>query len=1051
MKKKIIKIVFISLFVIPILLIGIVVTILYTNQKKIVKSLIEQVNLDFNGRVQIEDSHIEPFTNFPYISIDLESLRIFETKDSLLKPIVDVKDIYIGFDIFNLLQGKKDIKLIKLKNGEIHLIQELDGKLNIANAFQSTKPSEKEAEELHLSLSSILLENIDVTKINKEGKLLIETFITYAKTKFSTSSEKIAIAIDAQATLNIIQNNDTTFFKRKHINIASQFDYFKKENKIVINPTEIKLEHALFGIEGSIDFDNNIFVDVKIKGDKPNFDLFTAFAPEELASVLNKYDNKGKILFNATIYGDVSNSKKPLVNVDFRCENAFLNNTETNRRLNDLNFKAHFTNGEARDLSTMQFSLTDFSSRPESGIFKGYLIVKNFNEPEIDTKIISDFDLDFLQKFIGLKGLEDLQGKIKLTMNFKDIIDLNHPEKSIEKLNESYFTELIVTNLSFKSKKFHLPIKNLNINAILVGHEAKIKQFNLIVGNSDVSIKGSISDLPAIIHHTKDPVTSLLEIKSKILDINELTTTKTKKGFDEQIENLSMKFKFKSSAKAFTESPNLPVGEFFIEDLYAKLKHYPHVLHDFHADLLIDTSNFRIIDFTGVIDNSDFHFNGKLKNYDLWFTEKYKGDTEIDFNLTSNLLQLHDVFSYKGENYVPEDYRHEELKSFKLHGNAKLHFKEKLHSIDLDLDQFSALMKLHHFKFEKFKGLFHLEDDHITIKQFSGNLGKSNFLIDLNYYLGKDETIKKRDNHFGIKSNNLDFDELFMFKTTTSETKNTTAEHEKGFNIYELPFTDMTFDININNLKYHRYLIHNIKGKLKSTQNHYLYIDTLTLEAADGKIDMSGYFNGSNKDKIYFSPKLNIRHIDIDKLLFKFENFGQDHLVSENINGQFTGLISGNIRMHRDLVPIINESEIHLDAIILNGKLENYAPLKSLSEYFKDKNIAKISFDTLQNHIDLNKGVMSFPNMTINSSLGFIEIAGKQDLNGSMEYYLRIPLKLVTAVAKDKLFGTSKSKEIAPEQEDEIQYKDDLKKIKYVNLKISGTSDNMKFTLGKNK
>jgi uncharacterized protein involved in outer membrane biogenesis len=238
MKKKIIKIVFISLFVIPILLIGIVVTILYTNQKKIVKSLIEQVNLDFNGRVQIEDSHIEPFTNFPYISIDLESLRIFETKDSLLKPIVDVKDIYIGFDIFNLLQGKKDIKLIKLKNGEIHLIQELDGKLNIANAFQSTKPSEKEAEELHLSLSSILLENIDVTKINKEGKLLIETFITYAKTKFSTSSEKIAIAIDAQATLNIIQNNDTTFFKRKHINIASQFDYFKKENKIVINPTE---------------------------------------------------------------------------------------------------------------------------------------------------------------------------------------------------------------------------------------------------------------------------------------------------------------------------------------------------------------------------------------------------------------------------------------------------------------------------------------------------------------------------------------------------------------------------------------------------------------------------------------------------------------------------------------------------------------------------------------------------------------------------------------------------------------------------------------------
>ncbi len=1049
MKKKILKKILISVLVIPILLVSLVIAIVYSKQKEIVKTLIEQVNTDFNGRIQIKDSHIEPFTNFPYISIDLEQLQVFETKDKSLKPIIDIKDLYIGFDIFNLLQGKKDIKLIKLKNGEIHLVQKLNGTLNIVHAFQSIKPTEKEAEELHLSLSSILLENIDLTKINEEGKLLIETYIPSAKTKFSTSNEKIGISIDAKATLNIIQNNDTTFFKHKHINIVSEFDYLKKDNKIVFNPTEIKLEQAFFGLEGSIDFDQNVFVDVKISGDKPNFDLFTAFAPEELAPALNKYDNKGKIFFKATLYGDVSNGKKPLVNVDFGCEDAFLNNIETNKRLDDLNFKAHFTNGAERDLSTMQFSLTDFSSRPEAGVFKGHLIVKNFNEPEIDTKIISDFDLDFLSKFIGIKGLEDLKGKVKLTMNFKDIIDLNHPEKSIEKLNESYFTELKVTDLSFKSNDFHLPIKNLNIDATLEGHEAEIKQFNLLVGNSDISIKGSISDLPAIIHHTKDQVNSVLEIKSKFLDINELTSTKTSKGIDEQIDNLSMKFKFKSSAKAFTESPNLPVGEFFIEDLYAKFKHYPHVLHDFHADLYIDSSNFRIIDFTGLIDKSDFHFSGKLNNYDLWFSDKPKGDTEIDFNLSSNLLQLHDVFSYKGENYVPEDYRHEEIKNFKFHGNAKLHFKEKFHSIDLDLDQFTASMKLHHFKLEKFKGRFHYEEEHLMVQRFSGNLGKSNFVIDMNYYLGKDEAIKKRDNHFGIISNYLDFDELFMFNPRKSNVPNSSAEHEKGFNIYELPFTDMTFDLNINYLKYHRYLIHNLKGKFRSTQNHYLYIDTLLLEAADGKIDLSGYFNGSNKDKIYFSPKFKIENVNLDKLLFKFENFGQDHLVSENIHGKISGIISGNVRMHRDLVPVLNESEIHMDMKVLNGKLENYAPLKSLASYFSDKNMSKVSFDTLQNHIDFNKGVMSFPMMTINSSLGFLDISGKHDLNGAMDYYFKIPMKLVTAVAKNKLFGSSKPEEVNVDKEDEIQYKDETKKIKYVNLKISGTTDNMKISLGK--
>lgn len=1048
-KKKILKRFLIGVLLIPVLLISVVVAVLYSKQKELVKTLIEQVNTDFNGRIQIADSHIEPFTNFPYISVDLEHLKVFETKDISLDPIIDIKDLYIGFDIFNLLQGKKDIKSIKLKDGNINLIQKLDGNLNISNAFQSLKPSDKEAEDLHLSLSSILLENIDVSKLNEKGKLLIETFFKNGKLKFSTSSEKIGVSLDAKATLNVIQNNDTTFFKHKHITIVSGFNYFKKENKIILSSTELELEHAYFGLEGSIDFDHNIFVDVKIKGDKPNFDLFKAFAPEELVPALNKYDNKGKIFFKATLNGEVANGKNPLINVDFGCENAFLNNTETNKRLDDLNFKAHFTNGEARDLSTMQFSLTDFTSRPEAGFFKGHLIIKNFNEPEIDTKIISDFDLDFLSKFIGIKGLEDLKGKVQLTMNFKDVIDLNHPEKSIEKLNESYFTELKVTNLSFKSNDFHIPISNLNINATLVGHEAMIKQFDLLVGNSDISIKGSISDLPAIIHHTKDQVNSTLEIKSKFLDINELTSTKTAKGVDEQIDNLSMKFKFKSSARAFTESPNLPVGEFFIEDLYAKFKHYPHILHDFHADLYVDSSNFRIIDFTGMIDKSDFHFSGKLNNYDLWFSDKPKGDTKIDFNLSSDLLQLHDVFSYKGENYVPEDYRHEELKNFKFHGNALLHFKEKFHSIDLDLDHFTALMKMHHLKFEKFEGRFHYEDEHLMIQRFSGNLGKSNFLIDMNYYLGKDLAIKKRDNHFGIVSNCLDFDELLMFNPGKARSQTSPAEHEKGFNIYELPFTDMTFDLSIKHLNYHRYLIHNLKGKFRSTHNHYVYIDTLLFDAVEGKIDLSGYFNGSNKDKIYFSPKLKVEKINLDKLLFKFENFGQDHLVSENIHGQFSGLISGNIRMHRDLVPIIDESEIHMDVKVLHGKLENYAPLESLSDFFSDKNVSKISFDTLRNHIDLNKGVMSFPMMTINSSLGFIDISGKHDLNGTMDYYFRIPMKLVTAVAKNKLFGPSISKEVDPEKEDEIQYKDKTRKIKYVGLKISGTSDNMKIALGK--
>ena len=1053
MSRKFLKRLFIGLFVIPLILLAILISILFVKQDEIVQNLLTTINADFKGEVEMGDSHISPFANFPYISIDIDNLKLYQDKSKKGIAIVDVKDLYLGFDLFTLMSGKMDINLIKISNGKIHVVQHKNGEFNIVQAFASQKPVENKEEEFHLDLKSIQLENIDITKINEENLITVEFFVNKALSKFKISPDQIKVSVDSKFLVNVITDKDTTFFKHKHVDLNVELYIDKKQDKLFIQPSEFDLEHAEFDFEGSIDFKNNSNLDLTIKGRKSNFDILIAMAPEVLIPVLNKYDNKGEIHFDATLKGEIANGQMPKVDVNFECKNAFVRNKETNKKLDKLNFKAHFTTGELRKPESMEFSLTDFTSRPEAGVFSGHLVIKNFIEPEIDTKIISDFDLEFLSKFLSITDLEDLKGNVKLTMNFKDIIDFNHPERAIEKLKESYYTELKVTDLSFKSKKFHLPIDKLNINATIEGHRATIKHFDLKIGKSDLSVFGSISDLPAIIHHSKDEVIAILNINSHFLDVEELTSgdKEKRKPVDEQIEKLSMTFTFKSSARAFTESPNLPVGEFFIDNLYAKMKHYPHTLHDFNADLFIDSSDFRIIDFTGMIDKSDFHFNGKLIHYDLWFMDVSKGNTTLEFDLTSKLLQLEDVFAYKGENYVPEDYRHEEFKDLKFHGYVTLHFNKTLSSADLHIDQFTSQMKMHKYKIEKFKGRVHYEDEHIMIQDFSGKLGKSSFEIDLNYYLGKDKNIKKRDNHFGIVASYLDFDELFAFNPSPKASTAMPSDHDAGFNIYELPFTDMTFDFNINHLNYHRYLVNEMRGKMRTTENHYLYIDTLSLLAADGKINLKGYFNGSNKDKIYFSPVMKIENVDLDKLLFKFENFGQEHIVSENVNGKLSGKITGKLHMHRDMLPIIDDSELHIDMEVTDGKLEKYAPLKALSDYFKDKNLSKVVFDTLKNHLDMNKGVLSFPMMTINSSLGFIEVSGKQDMNFNMEYYIKIPMKLVTGITKQKLFTTNKEYEIDEHQEDEIIYKNSSKKIKYVNLKISGNSENYKVSLARSK
>lgn len=1036
----------------PILLFTIVVIVAYWKQDALVQKIVEDLNSDFVGEIEIEDSHVSPFENFPYISITFDNVKIYEDKENHKDPILSLENLYAGFDLWTLISGSYDIKVLELKNGYIHAIQHTDGELNIVKALTSTKPIEEVQEDFNIHLKSIELIDVDIYKLNELNGLIVESFVDHAELSFKTNEDHVLAAIDAQMEMNVIKGGDTTFFKHKHLNISSEVEYFKEDEKLVISPSELELEHSTFSGEGTIDIKNDYDIDLNLYGKKKNFKLFMDLAPEELHPTLAIYDNAGDIEFDVNITGKAVNGNTPHVYAVFGCENAHFENNLSHKKIDQLNFSGYYTNNGLPGLENMEFKLSDFSAKPEAGTFTANLFVKNFDAPDIDMTLDSDFDLEFLASFINATSFENLGGNIQMHMKFHDIIDLTNPERSIERLNEAYYSEILMKNVGFKPVDFHLPFSNLNTRIIIEGHAAEIEYFSGNIGDSDIKISGSISDLPAIIHHTDKEITTDVIVESKLLDITQITTTGNPESepVDEKIDDFRMRLKFVSTAKSFTESINLPVGEFFIDDLYAKLEHYPHTLHDFHADIFVDDSNFRIIDFSGMIDQSDFHFIGQLLDYERWLEEHPKGDTKIDFDLTSNKLQLEDLFSYKGENYVPEDYRHEVLDDLKLHGSVELHFNEGLQSSDFRLTQVAGKMEIHPMKFEDFNGRIHIEDEHLVVEELDGKIGRSTFSMDMNYYFGDDEAIRKRDNHFGLRAARLDFDELFNHNTPPGELASSPEEHEDVFNIYELPFSTMTFDLDIDRMNYHRYLLDDLHARLRTTPDHYIYIDTMRLKTAGGRMEMRGYINGSDKDKIYFSPKLKLVGIDLDKLLFKFENFGQDHLVSENLHGEITTTITGKIHVHADFVPIINDSEIHMDVEILNGSLVNFAPIVELKEYFVDKNVNNVKFDSLQNHVDFTNGTINIPEMAINSSLGYMLISGKQDMEYNMEYYIRVPLSLVAGTGFKKLFGKNKE-EVDPDQVDEIEYADPEKKRGFVNIKIVGDETDYKVTLGKDK
>ena len=1058
--KKLWKRILLAIILIPLLLLGGLVLYIQTYQTEIIKSEIEKLNQEHKGLIRVGDSELALFENFPYISLKVYDVQVFESKEDNAPVIVDVKDIYVGFNLWDMLSGNYDIQSLIIEEGVFNIVIHEDNTTNIANSLASTSETTTSSTNVHFK--KILCKNLDIHTIDEFTDTDVEKFIYTAEGGFTLKDSLVAGHIDADFELNVIKEGDTTFIHKKHFEIHTDIEYNEYTGILDVQPSGVIMENGDFELEGSVDIKKDLDLDFLIKGTKPNFDMLVAFAPVDVIPFLEKYNNAGEIYFNASIHGSSIKGNRPFIDAEFGASKAFLENPNSAKKIDNMGFKGHFSNGKNKDASTMEFSLTDMTASLDKGEFKGSLLVKNFNSPEVDMQVDSNFNLNFIADFFELEQVQGASGEVSLQMNFHDIVDIDQPEKALQKLNQAYFAQLKVKDLSLNAENLPAPIDTLNVNLVMNGKKATLKQFDLSMGNTDVSIQGSLSDLPSIVHHTNIPVTAHFDIASNSIDLTQLTSyskqDSIQTGVDEEIKNLSLGLTFTAAAKEFTESKYLPKGEFFIDSLSAGFKHYPHKLHDYHADILIDSTDLTIKDFKGFIDDSDFHLDGIVHDYAFWMQPELNGDVDLDINLTSNKLRLEDLFSYKGENYVPEEYRHEVFDKLALHFNSSMHYKDSaLHSIDLALDKLNTKMKLHPLRFHDFKGNIHYEDDHIVIKDFHGEIGTTNFNFDLNYYLGDNPAIKKRDNYLAVKANYIDYDALFKFDTnptkSSKDVASTTAdvkEHAEAYNIYELPFTDMRFKADIAHFIYHRLDLQNIKADLRTTPNHYIYIDTLHMDAAGGKIRLNGYFNGSDPKHIYMQPDLVMTNVDLDKLLFKFENFGQDHLVSENLQGKITSRIKGKIRVYPDMVPDLDQSTLEMDVKVLNGRLKNYDPMLALSDYIKNKNLRNIRFDTLQNNLNIKNGTIHIPSMTIESSLGHMELSGSHDSDHNIDYYLRIPWKIALKSAWHKVFGR-KNKTVSEDQEDEIIEVDPKKRIRYLNLKIRGTVDDYKISLGKKK
>ncbi|MCH7415531.1 AsmA-like C-terminal region-containing protein [Belliella sp. R4-6] len=1051
MKKK--RLLIISLFfLVPTLIFVISIWVVYSKQKVLTQNVLTTINEEFVGEITIEDSYISPFANFPYISIDLKNIKFFDSKAKDNKPIYEAEDFYIGFNVWDIIRSEYKVKKLKISNGHLDIIKFENGDINLLLAKgvkDQNIEDDKDQAELAFDLAGLTLDKFDITYSDLSSKQDLVFHIDQLLTSFSMKSGHIYVDVVSDLIFDLDQDGKNTFFADKKVHLDLELDYFEDLEQLMISPSRIRLEEAVLALSGQVNMiEEGMDLDLSLNGEKPDFNIFAAFLPNDAAQILKRYKNEGEVYFSGSVKGIAGNGQSPAVAVEFGADNAYFLNSGIQKKVDELRFSGFYTNGKERSLKTSEIQLQNFYARPDEGIFQGRIIIRNFEDPYVKINVNADLDLGFLGEFFELDGLKGIEGQVLLDMDFDELIDMDLTMSSISSVEGSLQSELTLRNLSIQIPEYGLPIKNANGYAYMKKGKVVLDSLSFKIGESDMAFSGELSDFPVLLHANDLPIKAKLNAKSNYLNMKELTLSDSSNTrINEEITDFQIKLAFETTGKELYQYDYLPEGEFFIEDLYAKFKNYPHLLHDFHADVFIRDEYLEVKDFKGEIDESDFLFTGKIVNYKKWFQDKKVGDSSFDFKLTSKQLRLNDLLSYDGVNYLPEDYSKEVISNLNLKGKVDLHYQGDFKSADFYLEDLDGKMKIHPLKLEDFAGRVHYENDYLTMDNFRGKMGMSDFSIQLGYFLGQKDSIPnnpQKQNYFHLRSQVLDMDALLGFEGIEVDTN-----HQEAFNIFKLPFSKMEFKADIDKLNYHTFWLNDIVAKARTNEEHFLYLDTLGFGIADGSLGVKGYFNGSNPDEIYFSSEMTANKLDLDKLLIKFENFGQDYLINENLHGKVSGKITSKFLVYPDLTPIIEKSEAKMDLTVYQGSLVNFAPLDAMSSYFSDRNLKNVRFDTLSNTFELKGGILNIPRMNINSSLGFIEISGSQSLDLNMDYFIRVPLALVTQVGFRALFGGKNKAEVDPDQEDAIVYRDQDKRVRFVNINMKGTPDDYKVSLKK--
>ncbi len=226
-----------------------------------------------------------------------------------------------------------------------------------------------------------------------------------------------------------------------------------------------------------------------------------------------------------------------------------------------------------------------------------------------------------------------------------------------------------------------------------------------------------------------------------------------------------------------------------------------------------------------------------------------------------------------------------------------------------------------------------------------------------------------------------------------------------------------------------------LNASITVLQDRYV-LNRVNMSLAEGAMQMSGQLVNVQSGRHQASLKAAMQNVNVQKVFYAFENFGQDGITDKNLKGKLTANADVQIDISTEGKVLPSSSTGDIIFSLKNGALNNFEPIKKIQKFiFKNRDFDNIEFAELKNRLSIKRGEINIPRMEIQSSVLSFFVEGLFSPRGNTDVSVQVPFSnlkkrnedyIPENIGVDKKGGRSIFLRGQPGKDGNVQFKLDL-------------------------